>query len=139
MAREKGDENGNGTDGEILFDTTGFPLGGESTLQLSLEYHLIVGGPFRVVFYADAGGVFTSAGIPLFPINLGTAEEPIPFQGVTEDQSWDLDLMRYSAGAELRVMVPLFPAPLRFIFARNLEPLEGDRFETFDFSLSTSF
>ena len=37
------------------------------------------------------------------------------------------------------IKVPLFPAPLRFIFARNLDPLDGDQFDTFDFSLSTSF
>ena len=83
--------------------------------QLNLEYHVLTGGPFRVVFFADAGGVFA------------------------RDQSMDPDLMRYSAGAELRVSVPLFPAPLRFIYASNLDPLPDDRFESFDFSLSTSF
>ena len=36
-------------------------------------------------------------------------------------------------------LVPLFPAPLRFIYARNLEPLPGDRFRSFNFSLSASF
>ena len=47
--------------------------------------------------------------------------------------------MRSSAGAELRIQVPLFPAPLRFIYARNLDPLDDDQFDSFDFSLSTSF
>lgn len=137
IARESSDENGNGIDREILFDQDGFPLGGNSMLQASVEYHLIMGGPFRLVFYADAGGVFTQSGIALFPrIDPVTMEPVIAF---TQDQTFDLGLLRYSAGAELRVQVPLFPAPLRFIFARNLDPLPGDRFETVDFSLSTSF
>jgi outer membrane protein insertion porin family len=137
VARESADENGNGVDREILFDSDGFPLGGNSMLQGSLEYHLILGGPFRIVFYADAGGVFTEGGIPLF-----ARIDPVTMQPVvafTEDQTFDFGLMRYSAGAELRVQVPLFPAPLRFIYASNLDPLDGDRFESVDFSLSTSF
>jgi outer membrane protein insertion porin family len=121
----------------ILFDEDGFPLGGDTTLQFSLEYHLIMGGPFRVVLFGDAGGVFTSAGTRLF--SRETDEEGNLVPKFTEDQTFDLGLMRYSAGVELRIMVPLFPAPLRFIYATNIDPLPGDRFESFDFSLSTSF
>ena len=102
-------------DGTIRRDAAGFPQGGTSMIRLSAEYHAIVGGPFRVVFFGDLGGVFD------------------------DDQDIDLDLMRSSAGVELRVQVPLFPAPLRFIYAINLEPKEDDQFESFDFSLSTSF
>ena len=102
-------------DGTIRRDQFGFPLGGTQMARFSAEYHLIVGGPFRVVFYADAGGVFD------------------------DDQSPDFGLMRYSTGAELRIQVPLFPAPLRFIYASNLDPLDFDQFDSFDFSLSTSF
>ncbi|MCP3957805.1 MAG: outer membrane protein assembly factor BamA [bacterium] len=102
-------------DGTIRRDQFGFPLGGTKMLRLSAEYHLILGGPFRVVFYGDAGGVFD------------------------DDQNPDFGLMRYSAGAELRIQVPLFPAPLRFIYASNLDPLDADQFDSFDFSLSTSF
>lgn len=102
-------------DGSIRRDASGFPIGGIQKLQANLEYHAILGGPFRLVFFGDAGGVFD------------------------DDQDFDVDLMRYSAGAELRITVPLFPAPLRFIYASNLDPLEDDQFESFDFSLSTSF
>lgn len=102
-------------DGNIQFDAQGIPLGGTKMVQVNLEYHLITGGPFRVVLFGDGGGVFS------------------------EEQSIDPSLMRFSAGVELRVMVPLFPAPLRFIWANNLDELPGDRFESFDFSLSTSF
>ena len=86
-----------------------------SFLQLNLEYHIQMGGPFRVVLFGDAGGVFG------------------------DDQTLSTDLLRYSAGAEVRVRVPIFPAPLRFIYAFNLEELPDDRFNSFDFSLSTSF
>jgi outer membrane protein insertion porin family len=152
-AREIGDEDGDGTPREILRDKDGFPLGGERSFNFSLEYHLMMGGPFRVVFYADAGGVFTPEGLDLF---LGTEQrfnddgtpvlddndQPIfdPIFGLTQNQSiFDPGGYRYSVGAELRVQVPLFPAPLRFIYATNLEPLTDDRFNSFDFSLSTSF
>ena len=102
-------------DGTIRRDQFGFPLGGTSMARFSAEYHLILGGPFRLVFYGDIGGVFD------------------------DDQSPSFDLMRKSVGAELRIQVPLFPAPLRFIYATNLEELENDQFDSFDFSLSTSF
>ena len=102
-------------DGTIRRDEFGFPLGGISMIAFNLEYHIAVSGPFRIVFFGDAGGVFD------------------------EGQTPDFGLLRYSAGAELRIKVPLFPAPLRFIYASNLDPLEGDQFDSFDFSLSTSF
>ncbi|MEM8931629.1 MAG: BamA/TamA family outer membrane protein, partial [Acidobacteriota bacterium] len=107
--------------GDFRFDEDGFPLGGDAMLLLNLEYHIDAGGPFRVVLFGDAGGVFDTSG------EFGPA------------QSIDPDLFRYSAGVEMRVRVPIFPAPLRFIYARNLDPLENDQFDSFDFSLSTAF
>ncbi len=101
--------------GEIIRDEDGFPLGGEKMAQFNLEYHVVMGGPFRLVLFGDAGGVFAAS------------------------QDFDPDLMRYSAGIELRVLVPLFGAPLRFIWARNLDPLPLDQFESFDFNIGTSF
>ncbi len=47
--------------------------------------------------------------------------------------------VRYSAGVEMRILVPVFGAPLRFIYAKNLKPLPADEFETFQFSIGTSF
>ena len=102
-------------EGNIRRDEVGFPLGGDQMLQVNLEYHVQAGGPFRLVFFADAGGVFA------------------------DDQSFDTDLFRYSAGVEMRVKVPIFPAPLRFIYASNIDPLPDDQFDSFDFSLSTAF
>jgi outer membrane protein insertion porin family len=90
-------------------------VGGDKFFQTNLEYHFLLGGPFRVLMFADAGNVYA------------------------EDQSFDLSNLRYSAGAELRVLVPVFGAPLRFIYAINLDPLPGDRFQDFQFSIGTSF
>jgi outer membrane protein insertion porin family len=97
-------------------DRFGNPLGGTSYLQGAVEYHLLLGGPFRMVFFVDGGNVFGAEGIQLGPRNL-----------------------RWTAGAELRLFVPVFGLPLRFIYAENLTPLPGDRFESFQFDVGTSF
>lgn len=94
---------------------TGAVLGGDQYVQINLEYHFLLGGPFRVLLFADAGNVFG------------------------EGQSFDLSNLRYTAGAELRVLVPVFGAPLRFIYAVNLDELPQDSFEDFQFSIGTSF
>jgi outer membrane protein insertion porin family len=102
--------------GQPLRDTrTGAVLGGDQYAQLNLEYHFLLGGPFRLLVFADAGNVFG------------------------EGQSFDLSNLRYTAGAELRVLVPVFGAPLRFIYAVNLDELPQDSFEDFQFSIGTSF
>jgi len=100
---------------ESKVDEYGFPVGGDKYFQLNLEYHVLVGGPFRVLAFVDAGNVFD------------------------EDQSFDFGRFRASAGAELRIFVPMFGAPLRFIYASNLEPLPDDRFESFQFSIGATF
>jgi outer membrane protein insertion porin family len=101
--------------GKRLFDRDGFVVGGDKYLQVNLEYQFLLGGPFRLVTFFDAGNVF------------GTG------------QSIDINQLRYSAGAELRIFVPVFGAPLRFIYATNLDPLPDDRFEGFQFSIGATF
>jgi outer membrane protein insertion porin family len=97
-------------------DEFGNLLGGDSRLEFGLEYHVLLGGPFRLVFFVDGGNVFGDGGIqPRF------------------------DALRYTAGAELRLFVPVFGLPLRFIYAENLNPLPGDRFESFQFDVGASF
>jgi outer membrane protein insertion porin family len=97
-------------------DEFGNLLGGTSRLEFGVEYHVLLGGPFRLVFFADGGNVFGAGGIkPSF------------------------DALRYTAGAELRLFVPVFGLPLRFIYAENLNPLPGDRFESFQFDVGASF
>lgn len=104
------DENGN-----TVLDQFGFPLGGDRFFQANFEYIFLLGGPFRLILFADAGNVFLDS-----------------------DDFSDFDY-RYTAGIELQVNVPLFGAPLRFIYARNPDSYDDDRFESFQFSIGPSF
>jgi outer membrane protein insertion porin family len=101
--------------GDPVRDPNNIILGGDKYAQFNLEYHFILGGPFQVLAFADGGNVYG------------------------EGSSFDLSKLRYTAGAELRVLVPVFGAPLRFIYAINLDPQPGDSFENFQFSIGTSF
>ncbi len=101
-------------DGTVARDAGGFPLGGDRQAQLNLEYHMLLGERFRLVFFADAGGVFAPG------------------------KSLDAAL-RSSAGAELRVTLPKLRVPLRLIYARNLDPLPGDDFRDLSISVGVSF
>jgi len=100
---------------ERLIDQNGTLLGGDKYLQLNLEYHLLLGGPFRIVTFLDAANVYG------------------------EGQSIDVGRLRKTAGVEARIFVPVFGAPLRFIYSWNLDPLPDDRFESFQFSIGTTF
>jgi len=88
-------------------------LGGDKYLQFNVEYHFILGGPFRILGFVDGGNVY--------------------------EGKYDLSRLRYTSGLELRVLIPMFGAPLRFIYAHNMNPQRGDSFENFQFSIGTSF
>jgi len=92
-----------------------FILGGDRYLQANLEYHFLAGGPFRFILFTDAAQTYAPG------------------------QSLDFGRLRYTAGAELRILVPVFGAPLRFIYAFNLDPEPFDEFEQFQFSIGSSF
>ncbi len=102
-------------DGSLARDSEGFPIGGDKLAQINLEAHLLLGGPFRLVLFADAGSV------------------------TSEGQSFDFDRARKSAGAELRLTFKKMPLPLRLVYAHNLDPLPEDRFKNFSFSFGLSF
>jgi outer membrane protein insertion porin family len=110
--------------GNPIFDVFDAGVGGDKYLQFNAEYHFLVGGPFRILLFSDAGNVYGR-----FTENTGK----------TIDQNFDLGQLRYTAGVELRVIIPVFGAPLRFIYSKNLHPLPFDEFETFQFSIGTSF
>lgn len=125
-------------DGLLARDVLGFPVGGETFFQANLEYHILVGGPFRLVLFGDAGGVFgfrQPRRNAMGQIVRDAAGNIV----IAEGENFDFNALRYSAGLEVRILVPLFGAPLRFIYARNLDPLEDDQFESFDFNIGTSF
>lgn len=90
-------------------------VGGYKYGVFNLEYLYRINDPLRLVLYADAG------------------------QSYAYQQDWDLSQLRYTAGAELRVFLPVFQFPLRFIYAVNLEPQEDDEFRTFQFSIGNTF
>lgn len=112
---------------EFIRDVNGFQVGGDRYIQANLEYHLILNGPFRVILFADAGQVYA-------PSIVGPDGEP------SERQSFDLGRLRYTAGAELRITLPMLGgAPLRFIYANNLSEKPNDEFNTFSFSIGSTF
>ncbi len=106
-----------GKNGGPLVSSDGIVLGGDRFFQANLEYHWLLGGPFRVLAFVDAGNTWNTefgAGV-------------------------DLAKLRYTTGLELRVLLPVFGAPLRFIYAFNLNEKPDDRFQRFQFSVGTSF
>ncbi len=100
---------------ERLIDSTFALLGGDKYAQLNLEYHILLGGPFRIIGFVDAGQVYSKS------------------------QSLDISRLRTSAGIELRIFVPVFGAPLRFIYAKDVSPLPDDQFQSFQFSIGATF
>jgi outer membrane protein insertion porin family len=127
--------------GVPVLDQLGAGVGGDKFMQYNVEYHFLAGGPFRVLLFADAGNVYGEV-----PRVLGAAISctvtpggVAPPKGACVDQGFDFGHLRYTAGVELRVLIPLFGAPLRFIYSKNLRPQPLDEFETFQFSIGTSF
>lgn len=90
-------------------------VGGYSYTVFNLEYIQRINDPLRLVLFADAGQAFAY-------------EEDVDFAK-----------LRYSVGAELRVFLPVFQFPLRFIYAWNPDEKPGDRFEAFQFSIGNTF
>lgn len=115
-------------DRRVIDPSFGVVLGGDQFLQLNLEYHLLLGGPLRLLWFVDAGNVWdTEVGV-------------------------DLGNLRATTGLELRLNVPVFGAPLRLIYSSNLDPITEirdpdtglllvpeDNFEEFQFNIGTSF
>lgn len=114
-------------DGSFVRDENGFPIGGDRYLQANLEYHMLLNGPFRLIAFVDAGQVYA-------PETLQADDTIFP------EQDFDLGRLRYTAGAELRIILPVLGgAPLRFIYATNLDPQPQDEFNSFSFSIGSTF
>jgi len=105
--------------GNPVFDQFGAGEGGDKFVQINTEYHFLLGGPFRLLLFTDAGNVYGKVN--------------------NVEQSFNFSQLRWTAGVELRVTLPVLGAPLRFIYSKNLRPLPLDEFETFQFSIGTSF
>ncbi len=75
-------------------------LGGNKFFVINMEYQFVQVGPAKLLAFMDVGNNFH------------------------ETQSFSFDNIRTSAGMELRVFLPIFQAPLRFIYAFNLHPIQ---------------
>lgn len=91
------------------------PVGGYSYHTYNLEYIYKVNDPIRLVLWADAGRAY------------GYKEQ------------FDFAKLRYSFGAEMRLFLPVFQFPLRFIYAINPNEELGDEFEGFQFTIGNTF
>lgn len=60
-------------------------------------------------------------------------------QAYAYSEKWDLSKTRVSAGAELRIFLPVFQFPLRFIYAFNPAPKPHDQFDTFQFTIGNTY
>ena len=90
-------------------------IGGNRYLLTQLEYDISVGGPFVFGVFLDAGTV------------------------LAEDQGWGFYGARVSAGVETRIYLPVFGAPLRFIWGVPIHKEPYDSTSSFTFSIGTSF
>jgi outer membrane protein insertion porin family len=91
------------------------PAGGYSYHTYNFEYLYRINDPLRFVLFADAGKAY----------------------GYKEN--FDFSKLRYSFGAELRVFLPVFQFPLRFIYAVNPREQATDDFEGFQFTIGNTF
>jgi outer membrane protein insertion porin family len=81
----------------------------------NLEFQYRIGGPVKLVLFTDLGNTYH------------------------EDQGWDMSLYRHTAGVEMRIFLPIFQAPIRFIYGINLDPFPDEDSSDFQFSIGTTF
>ncbi len=89
----------NPTTYEVFTDPLGRILGGNKFFVFNIEYQFISIGPAKLLAFLDVG------------------------QNYFDTQSIGVGNVRAAAGAELRIFLPIFQAPLRFIYAFNLNPI----------------
>lgn len=89
--------------------------GGYKQIVGNAEYLIKINDPLRLVFFADTGWAYG------------------------HKDRVDLGKLRYSAGAELRIFLPVFQFPIRFIYAINVRPQKGDDFEGLQFTIGNTF
>lgn len=102
-------------DGQYFYTEAGSVLGGDRYWLLNLEYQYRVGGPVKLVLFTDIGNTYI------------------------EEQGWDWGLYRHTYGVELRIFLPIFQAPIRFIYGIVLDPYPDEDSSDFQFSIGTTF
>ncbi len=91
------------------------PVGGYSYHVYNGEYIFKINDPLRFVVWADAGMAYAYK------------------------QKFDFSKLRYSTGVEFRIFLPVFQFPLRFIYALNPQRKPGDYFQSFQFTIGSSY
>jgi outer membrane protein insertion porin family len=91
------------------------PVGAYSMQVYNADYIIKINDPLRFVVWADAG------------------------IGYGYKQSMDFSKLRYSTGVELRIFLPVFQFPLRFIYAFNPDKKPGDFFQGFQFTIGSGY
>jgi outer membrane protein insertion porin family len=102
-------------DGDFFYTPGGSQMGGDRYWLFNLEYQFRLGGPVKLVAFVDTGNTYH------------------------EDQGWDFSLFRKTTGLELRVFLPIFQAPIRFIYGYNIDPFPEEDSGDFQFSIGTTF
>src|SRR5262249_21930676 len=112
---------------QVFTDSSGRILGGDKFFVLNLEYVFASLGPAKLLAFSDIGNTYHES-------------QKVSFQNI-----------RTSVGLELRIFLPIFQAPLRFIYSFNLDPKTPidqfgfpisslkERRSGFDFSIGRTF
>ena len=98
-----------------FLNENGVRLGGDRYWMVNLEQQFVIGGPVTLAVFLDVGNVYH------------------------EEQGWDMSLYRKTTGIEMRVTLPVFQAPIRFIYGYNLDPWPEEDQSDFQFSIGTTF
>ncbi len=84
----------------VFTDDLGRVLGGNKFFVVNVEYQFLTLGPATLLAFVDFGNNYY------------------------DTQSISLTNIRSAFGMELRIFLPIFQAPLRFIYAINLDPIQ---------------
>jgi len=101
--------------GNYFLTPGGARLGGDRYWLVNLEYQIRLGGPVKLVLFSDLGNTYV------------------------KQQGWDFGNFRKTAGIEFRIFLPVFQAPIRFIYGINLDPYPDEKSSDFQFSFGTTF
>jgi len=89
--------------------------GGYKQAVFNGEYIIKLNDPLRLVFFADSGWAWGYG------------------------QKVRASDLRYSTGAELRIFLPVFQFPIRFIYGIDPKKKPGDRFQSFTFTIGNTY
>lgn len=90
-------------------------VGGNRYALAQLEFAVPIASPFTLAFFLDAGNAWA------------------------ESEELSFDRVRVSGGIEARLFLPVFQAPVRFIFGKSIRSQPLDTTNSFQFSIGTSF